>query len=335
MSAVVEVRLVPALTPTPRRELPAVGPGPAPALRQDLEPGSGSDRGASAAGGTGAGPVGGTGTEPSAVGGTGTGPVGGTGTGPSAAGGPGASRSAARGAGTGTRTGPRSGSSPSSGAGSATVPDPGPGTTPAPAEAGPAGTRARPVRPRAAQTADLATCLPVPERLGAAMLATYRHGAAGEADAGPEEGRRAGRAPRRTSALPRGLATGAVNPLDPRQACCLVALAAVEVLAGTRPIAQLARWVTPGVYDALARRAALTAPRSRVLDPAAAQGDLRDADPAAWSRRPSVRRVRACPVDEDTLEASVVVAHAGRVRAVALRLTRDAGRWRASALVVG
>lgn len=321
MSAVVEVRLVPALTPTPRRELPAVGPGPAPALRQDPEPGSGSDRGASAAGGTGAGPVGGTGT------------------GPSAAGGPGAGRSAARGAGTGTRTGSRtgsrSGSSPGSGAGSATVPDPGPGTTPAPAEAGPTGTRVRPVRSRAVQNADLATCLPVPERLGAAMLATYRHGPAGEADAGPDEGRRAGRAPRRTSALPRGLATGAVNPLDPRQACCLVALAAVEVLAGTRPIAQLARWVTPGVYDALARRAALTAPRSRVLDPAAAQGDLRDADPAAWSRRPSVRRVRACPVDEDTLEASVVVAHAGRVRAVALRLTRDAGRWRASALVVG
>jgi len=167
------------------------------------------------------------------------------------------------------------------------------------------------------------------------MLATYRHGLPGAADAAADDGRGVGRTDRREPAPPRGLVTGAVNPLDPRQTCCMVALAAVEVLTGTRPIAQLARWVTPGVYDALARRAALTAPRTRVLDPAAAQRDLRDADPAAWARRPSVRRVRACPVDEHTLEASVVVAHADRVRAVALRLTREAGRWRASALVVG
>jgi hypothetical protein len=185
------------------------------------------------------------------------------------------------------------------------------------------------------RAADADACLPVPERLGAATLATYRHGPPGGAAAAQGAGRGQDRGARDPSALPRGLATGAVNPLDPRQACCMVALAAVEVLAGTRPIAQLARWVTPGVYDALARRAALTAPRTRVLDPAAAQADLRDADPTAWSRRPSVRRVRACPVDEHTLEASVVIAHADRVRAVALRLTRDAGRWRASALVVG
>ncbi|WP_282949119.1 Rv3235 family protein [Cellulomonas endometrii] len=121
--------------------------------------------------------------------------------------------------------------------------------------------------------------------------------------------------------------------LDPRQACCMVALAAVEVLSGSRPLAQLARWVTPEVYDSLARRAALTAPGARVLDPAAGSADVGPSDGAV--RRPSVRRVRAFPVSEHVVEASVIVTHADRVRAVAVRLTRATGRWRASALVVG
>jgi len=119
----------------------------------------------------------------------------------------------------------------------------------------------------------------------------------------------------------------------------MVALAAVEVLAGSRPLAQLARWLTPEVYDALARRAALTAPGTRVLDAAAGvrdlAGDAMDPVPAGVARRPSVRRVRVHRVDAHTVEASVVVAQADRVRAVAVRLTRSTGRWRAAALVVG
>jgi len=120
----------------------------------------------------------------------------------------------------------------------------------------------------------------------------------------------------------------------------MVAIAAVEVLAGSRPLAQLARWLTPDVYDTLARRAALTAPGSRVLDAAAGGRDARveGADAPALPgvvRRPSVRRVRAHRVDAHTVEASVVVTHGDRVRAVALRLTRATGRWRAAALVVG
>lgn len=129
---------------------------------------------------------------------------------------------------------------------------------------------------------------------------------------------------------------GGAPGLDPRQACCMVALAAVEVLDGSRPLAQLARWLTPEVYDTLARRAALTAPAGRVLDAAASGRDLTTEPGAAGvARRPTVRRVRVHRVDDDTLEASVVVAHADRVRAVAVRLTRSTGRWRAAALVVG
>ncbi|WP_454049359.1 Rv3235 family protein [Cellulomonas sp. Marseille-Q8402] len=173
------------------------------------------------------------------------------------------------------------------------------------------------------------THAPVVERLGGARLASYRHPA-------PADG------PARTAEATAGgtTRTGGSPHLDPRQACCMVAVAAVEVLAGRRPLAQLARWLTPEVYDGLARRAALTAPGTRVLDPAAHRGDLGDPrrteeERAAATRRPSVRRVRACRIDRDVVEASVVVAHADRVRAVAVRLTRTSGWWRASALVVG
>lgn len=171
-------------------------------------------------------------------------------------------------------------------------------------------------------------CLPAVERLGTATVAIYTH-----AVAPPDESSRT------DSPLvrPPGTAVGTAPTLDPRQACCTIAVAAVEVLTGTRPLAQLARWLTPEVYDTLAQRATLTAPRSGVLDPAAAARDLTgpDGPGAASVRRPSVRRVRSCVIGEHTIESSVVVAHADRVRAVAVRLTRTLGRWRASALVIG
>jgi hypothetical protein len=130
----------------------------------------------------------------------------------------------------------------------------------------------------------------------------------------------------------------------------MVAVAGVETLAGIRPLAQLARWVTPEVYDALGRRAALTERGRRAREPAGDRprlgsgragsdgghtGSSRGGPGDAVVHRPSVRRVRACVVSEHAVEASVVVAHADRVRAVAVRLTRSAGRWRASALVIG
>ena len=41
---------------------------------------------------------------------------------------------------------------------------------------------------------------------------------------------------------------------DPASVCGPVVLATVEALAGTRPLTQLVRWVTPAVYEALAAR---------------------------------------------------------------------------------
>jgi len=107
---------------------------------------------------------------------------------------------------------------------------------------------------------------------------------------------------------------------DPTSVCCSLVLAAVEALAGIRSVAQLARWVTPEVYEALSTRAALTV---RVLGARAA------------SRRPEVRRVRVCRIGEHVAEASVVIDDGRRVRAVAVRLESWRGAWRAVALEIG
>ena len=114
-------------------------------------------------------------------------------------------------------------------------------------------------------------------------------------------------------------APSALPSADPAAVGCSIALAALEVLAGRRPVAQLARWLAPGVYEAVQVRSALT---TRVLR--APQG----------VRRPVVRRFRLTSV-ETAHEVSVVTDDAGRVRAVALRLEAHRGSWRATALEIG
>ncbi|MBO9555530.1 Rv3235 family protein [Cellulomonas sp.] len=100
----------------------------------------------------------------------------------------------------------------------------------------------------------------------------------------------------------------------------LIAQATVEVLGGRRSPGQLARWVTPGVYESVHQRAALTV---RVLGPRGA------------TRPPAVRRVRVCTIDAHAHEASVVVEDGTQVRAVALRIESHRGAWRATAVEVG
>ncbi|WP_127573953.1 Rv3235 family protein [Georgenia faecalis] len=96
--------------------------------------------------------------------------------------------------------------------------------------------------------------------------------------------------------------------------------AAVEVLVGSRPAAQLARWCTAELYDSLARRAGLAV---RILGRPAVVHQAR------------VQRVLVCPVRPDVYEAAVVVHDGNRVRAAAVRLEAHRGRWRATALEIG
>ena len=96
--------------------------------------------------------------------------------------------------------------------------------------------------------------------------------------------------------------------------------AAVEALRGTRPLAQLARWVSPEIYEQLAMRSELT---QRVLG----RTDV--------PHRAAIRRIRLCRLGQQAAEATVVVDDGPRVRAVAVRLEGHRGQWRATALEIG
>lgn len=108
---------------------------------------------------------------------------------------------------------------------------------------------------------------------------------------------------------------------DVQQTCTQLVQAVVEVLSGVRPVSQLIRWMTPEVYNALQRRAALGARLGH--------------HPTGAGRRAVVRRVHICAPADGVAEASAVVVDRGRVRAVAVRLEGLDGRWRATALEVG
>lgn len=109
---------------------------------------------------------------------------------------------------------------------------------------------------------------------------------------------------------------------DPTAMCATVVRAAVEVLRGERPAAQLARWLTPLLLDQLGERA-------RLLREAATP------DATAPAARPvQVRRIRLERRGE-TAEATVVVEDQGRCRAAAVRLEAHRGQWRIAVLELG
>lgn len=110
---------------------------------------------------------------------------------------------------------------------------------------------------------------------------------------------------------------------DPTAQVCRVVRAAVEVLRGERPAAQLARWVTPQVYDQLLERGRLMreAQQSR--------------PPRPKAHAATVRRVRMVRLGASSAEATVILHDEGRVRAAAVRLEARRGIWRVAVLEIG
>lgn len=99
--------------------------------------------------------------------------------------------------------------------------------------------------------------------------------------------------------------------------CARMAVAALEVAAGSRPAAQMLRHCETSVFDSLVRRQTHHVGR-------------------AATRRPMVvRRVRACHVCDGIVEAAVIVADVRRIRPVALRIEGLDGRWLVTALEAG
>ncbi len=128
---------------------------------------------------------------------------------------------------------------------------------------------------------------------------------------------------------PQTAAGAHLTVVDERREICTICRstvqAAVEVLAGTRPVQQLARRLDQRCLASLQHRAALTRRVASGNSPTAGR----------LHRNPSVRSVRACRISEDVYEASAVVVDELRVRAVALRLERSKLVWRVTALEIG
>lgn len=121
-----------------------------------------------------------------------------------------------------------------------------------------------------------------------------------------------------------------------------VTQAALEVLGGTRPLQQMARWLDPSSFERLQLRANLV--RSR--ESAAARGGSgaggrsgtgrnAAARPVRLHRQVVIRCCRICPVSEGIYEATVVAAEQSRVRAAALRIELRRGLWKITALEIG
>lgn len=107
---------------------------------------------------------------------------------------------------------------------------------------------------------------------------------------------------------------------DPASWAATLVRAAVEVLKGRRPAAQLVRWFEADLWAVLARRAQIGVQ--------AAPGTARPAPVR-------VRRVHGCPITDGIWEGSVILNDGERTRAVALRLEVLRGRWCATALTIG
>lgn len=93
-----------------------------------------------------------------------------------------------------------------------------------------------------------------------------------------------------------------------------LALGLVEILQGTRPLAQVRRWVLPELYDELALA------RGCAVDEGVAPGTC------------SLVRWRTCSISERIVESCVIVQTRSRRRAVSVRIEEYRGRWIATAL---
>ncbi|MEQ4565979.1 Rv3235 family protein [Paenarthrobacter sp. CAP02] len=135
--------------------------------------------------------------------------------------------------------------------------------------------------------------------------------------------------PSRPASRQGGRGTGVVRSsnsadVDVRLVARSIAQAALEVLAGTRPLQQLSRSLDAECYLSLQHRAALTRKHA-----ARVRGSQQP------HSSPMVRSVRTCSISESICEASIVVAEEQRCRAVAMRLERLDGVWQVTALEIG
>lgn len=107
---------------------------------------------------------------------------------------------------------------------------------------------------------------------------------------------------------------------DPRRYAAGIVTAAAEALSGHRPVDHLARWTTPEMFQALARRAGLA---------------LRLLGTEPGRPRPRARSVRTQITLSGNCEAAILLDDGSQVRAAAALLVPHHGRWVMSTLEIG
>ncbi|MFB2584732.1 Rv3235 family protein [Herbiconiux liukaitaii] len=113
------------------------------------------------------------------------------------------------------------------------------------------------------------------------------------------------------------------DPLpDPRPLAENLARCVVEILAGSRDLDQIARWLSSDVHAHLLKRVVLSARARRVHGEAPCRPTFSMGRAVVSEPRPGV------------VEAVVIVHGRARSRAVAIRLEQLGRRWRASAIHV-
>lgn len=97
-----------------------------------------------------------------------------------------------------------------------------------------------------------------------------------------------------------------------------------EIVGGSRNASQLARWTTEEVYADLVHRS-LTVSQTAGHEPG--QGKQRPV--------PKVTGVRACRIDDDLVEAALLLEYGEGVRALAACFRRSGTGWKCTALEFG
>jgi hypothetical protein len=109
---------------------------------------------------------------------------------------------------------------------------------------------------------------------------------------------------------------------DPSKNLALLAMGVVEVIAGTRGVEQLARFLNEDVYQKLAARAQQ-----------AKEERLRNGKPARYPKF-YVKNMRNQSPRDGVIESVVLLDSPKRLRAVAIRLEGFNNRWRATSVSV-
>lgn len=102
---------------------------------------------------------------------------------------------------------------------------------------------------------------------------------------------------------------------DPQRWAGQIAMSVAQVCVGARPAPQVARHLSPAIYESVLRRHSRAVRRG------------------TGTRRPMrVRRVLVDHTRDGVVEAAVVLDDGGRIRPIALRLDGEDGRWIVTAL---